>query len=202
ELPQQKIVQNGNYISIIGLAKAQTTYKVTVSGGVLDEFGQTLGKDETLTFPIGDPNPTFFGPDGMVVLDPAAKKPTLDFFTTNYEHLKVQLYSVEPSDFDGYLFFLRNQWNHDHKPRMPGKKAFDQLVATTKGHNELVETSLDLMPALHRSGLGQAIAVVEPYPWTNSWEPPRLYAWVQSTKLAVDAHVDNDTLVAFATDLG
>ena len=30
---------------------------------------------------VGDAHPTFYGPSGMVVLDPAAKKPTLDFFT-------------------------------------------------------------------------------------------------------------------------
>src|SRR5258706_14301386 len=97
---------------------------------------------------------------------------------------------------------MRNQWNHDPPPGMPGKKVFDQRVATTKGHNQHVETALDLKPALRASGLGQAIAIVEPYPWTNDWEPPKLYAWVQSTKLAVDAYVDADKLVAFATELG
>src|SRR5262249_11126323 len=38
-------------------------------------------------------------------------------------------------------------------------------------------------------------------PWRESYDPPRLISWVQSTKLAVDAHVDNDSLVAFVTDL-
>jgi uncharacterized protein YfaS (alpha-2-macroglobulin family) len=202
EIPGMKIVQGGNAISVMGLTKARTTYKVVVSGGVLDEFGQTLGRDTTLTFPVGDAMPTFFGPDGMVVLDPAAKKPTLDFFTTNYEQLKVRLYEVGPGDYDGWLDYLRNQWNHDHRPKMPGKKSFDQLVKTTSDKNQLVETAVDLQPALRKSGLGHAIAIVEPYPWKEKYDPPRIVAWVQSTKLAVDAYVDGDSMIAFATELG
>ena len=43
---------------------------------VLQLFGQTLGQDTTLTFPVGDPVPTFYGPQGMVVVDPGAKRPS------------------------------------------------------------------------------------------------------------------------------
>ncbi|MGE5183192.1 MAG: Ig-like domain-containing protein [Acidobacteriota bacterium] len=196
-----KIVQSGESISIVGLTKARTTYRVVVPAGTLDRFGQTLGQDTALTFPVGDAVPTFFGPQGMVVLDPAAKKPTLDFFTTNYEQLKVKLYSVEPGDYDAWLEYDRNRWNHDHPPAMPGKKVFDSLVRTTTDKNALFETSIDLQSALKHAGLGHAIAVVEPYPWKQRYEPPRMIAWVQSTRLAVDAHVDGNSLVAFATEL-
>src|SRR5690606_30819006 len=99
------------------------------------------------------------------------KKPTLDFFTINYEQLKVRLYQVEPSDYDAFGLYMRNRWNHDHPPKVPGKKVFDQLVATTSGDNRLVETSVDLAPALH-DGVGHVIAIVEPYPWTQSYQPP------------------------------
>ncbi|MBL9020100.1 MAG: Ig-like domain-containing protein [Myxococcales bacterium] len=196
-----KIVASYGVISVQGLTKARTTYKVVVSGGVTDAFGQTLGKDTTLTFSVGDAQPTFFGPNGMVVLDPAAKKPTLDFFTTNYEQLKVSLWKVSPLDYDAYGFYLRNQWNRDKPPKLPGKKVFDQLVKTAVGKNELVETQVDLQTALSKDGLGHVIALVEPYPWTEDWDPPKLVAWVQSTRLGVDAHVDAGELVAMATDL-
>ena len=201
EIPQQKIVQSGQSVSVIGMTKARTKYKVVVSGGLLDEFGQTLGKDTTLDFTVGDAVPTFFGPQGMVVLDPAAKKPTLDFFTTNYDNLKVQLYTVTPSDLDGYAHYLRNQWNEDKPPRAPGKKVFEQLVKTSAGNNELRETSVDLARALGAQGLGHAFAVVEPSPWKERYQPPRMIAWVQSTKLGLDAYVDAGTLTAFVTDL-
>src|SRR5262249_38686591 len=83
----------------------------------------------------------------MVVLDPSAKKPSLDFFTTNYEQLKVRLYKVEPGDLDAFAKYLREQWNHDHPPAMPGTKVLDQLMKTKTGWNELVETSVDLQNA-------------------------------------------------------
>ena len=44
--------------------------------------------------------------------------------------------------------------------------------------------------------------MVEPYPWKEKYDPPRLISWVQSTKLAVDAYVDADQLIAFVTELG
>ena len=210
EIPGAKIVQSGNSISIIGLTKARTTYKIGVSGGLLDAFGQQLGRDETLTFTVGDAYPTFFGPQGMVVVDPAAKRPTLDFFSTNYEHLKVRLYQVTPADYDAFGVYMRNQWNRDKPPRVPGKKVFDQLVAATKSSSsspagkpaggELVETAIDLSPALNQ-GLGHAIAIVEPHPWTQDYDPPRMISWVQATKLGIDAYVDAGEMIAYASDL-
>jgi alpha-2-macroglobulin len=195
-----KITQSGGYISISGMTKAQTTYHVVVSAAVMDGFGQLLGKDAELTFHVGDPSPTFFGPQGMVVVDPTAKRPTLDFFTTNYEQLKVRLYAVEPSDYDAFGKWMRERWNRNKPPKMPGSKKFDQLVKVSGGKNQLVETSVDMSPALTK-GLGHVIAIVEPYPWTQKWDPPQLVAWVQSTKLGVDAYVDNENLLAMATEL-
>ncbi|MEO8846442.1 MAG: DUF6049 family protein, partial [Kofleriaceae bacterium] len=200
-IPDAKIVQSGGMLDINGLTDAQTTYTVTVSHTVLDEFGQQLDKDEPVEFQIGDPQPTFFGPQGMVVLDPAAKQPTLDFFTTNYPNLKVKLFRVEPNDIDAFGVYMQNQWNHDHKPRMPGVAVYDQTIKTSAGHNKLVETSIDLAPALAKTGFGNVIAVVEPSPWTQHYDPPRMIAWVQATKLGLDAFVDSENLVALATDL-
>ena len=99
-----RVVQSGSAINIQGLTKARTVYKVRISGGLLDQFGQTLGKDAELTFKVGNAQPNFFGPSGMVVVDPSAKTPTLDFFTTNYEQLKVRLYKEAPADYDAYGF--------------------------------------------------------------------------------------------------
>ncbi|HEY5928057.1 MAG TPA: DUF6049 family protein, partial [Kofleriaceae bacterium] len=196
-----RVVQSGNNVSVIGMTKARTVYKVTVSSSIADQFKQTLGKDDMRTFSVGDAQPTFFGPSGLVVLDPAASKPTLDFFSTNYDSLKVQLYKVQPSDITAYGRYMRNLWNKDNPPRMPGTKVFDQLIKTKVAPNELVETQIDLAPALTKSGFGHAIAIVAPHPWPHPYEPPRMYVWVQATKLAVDAHVDGESMLVFATDL-
>jgi hypothetical protein len=108
---------------------------------------------------------------------------------------------VQPSDITAYGRYMRELWNRDKPPRMPGTKVFDQLIKTKVAPNELVETKIDLAPALNKSGFGHAIAIVEPHPWPHQYQPPRMYAWVQSTKLAVDAHVDGENMIVFATDL-
>ena len=206
-LPQQKIVQQGNFVMISGETAARTTYKVTVSHALRDAFGQDLGRDTTLSYVIGDPRPTFYGPSGMVVTDPGAQKPTLDFFTTNYGSLKVKLYQVQPDDLDAFGRYSRESYNREHPPQVPGKKVFDQIVPivqivkTSAAANKLVETALDLSPALHH-GLGHTIAIVEPSPWTEDYAAPQMVAWVQTTKLGVDAYVDGDSLIGFVTELG
>jgi hypothetical protein len=151
------VTANGNYVTVQGLTKGQTSYKTVVSGGVLDQFGQTLGKDATLTWKTGKAYPNFYGPSGLVVLDPGARAPTLDVFTTNYDALKVQLYQVAPSDYGAYGDYLENQWQRK-KPRLPGKKVVDTLVRVKGAADDLTETKVELAGALH-NGLGHVIAV-------------------------------------------
>ena len=137
-------------------------------------------------------------------LDPAAKKPTLDFFTTNYEQLKVRLYQVTPADYDAFgNCTCATSGTTINPPKLPGKKVFDQLVKTDAAARTSSSRRTSISsPALDKAGLGHVIAIVEPYPWKESYEPPRMIAWVQSTQLGVDAHVDGDNLIAFATELG
>ena len=201
DLPGAHIIAQGDYVLVQGLAKARSSYKVAIDGKLTDEFGQTLGKDVSDKFDVGDAYPQFYGAQGIVVLDPEAKNPTLDVFTTNYDQLKVKLYAVEPTDFDAYNHFLANRWNHDHPPTAPGRLVFDGTVKTSGGKNELAETHVDLTKALGKSGFGHVFARVTPYPWTESYPPPELIAWIQSTHLAIDAHVDGDSLLAMATEL-
>ncbi|MCE9579407.1 MAG: Ig-like domain-containing protein [Deltaproteobacteria bacterium] len=200
-IPGLKVIQNGSYVTLQGNTKAHTTYKVRISGGLLDDFGQTLGKDADLLFKVGAPQPTFYGPSGMTVLDPVAKQPTLDVFSVSYTGLKVKLYQVTPRDYDAWIYFQQHQWDRNKPPAIPGKKVFDQTIKVAGGKDELGETHIDLSPALGKSGLGHAIAIVEPSPWKESWDPPRLYTWVQSTRLALDAFVDDTDLVAWTTTL-
>jgi len=200
-IPGMKITQSGNYVTIFGRTRGRTKYTVQVSGGIEDDFDQTLGKDVTLTFRTGDAYPEFYGPSGMVVVDPAAKTPSYDVFTTNYESLKVQLYRVEPTDFAQFARYMREYWDVKRRPKLPGKKLFDQLVKTGGARDELTETHLDLTPALGKGDRGHVIAVVEPYPWKESYDPPRLHTWIQVSKIAVDAYVDGEEVIAWASKL-
>ena len=200
-LPDARIAPVGSSLVIAGATRPHTRYSVVVSGRVVDEFGQALGKDAALAWQVGDAVPTLFGPEGLVVLDPGAARPTLDVFSAGYDRLAVQLYAVTPADFDAYRAAMRSQWNRDRAAALPGRKRFDQPVATSGGAGQLAETHIDLRPALAASGLGHAIAVVQPATWTGDGQPPRLVAWIQSTRIGLDVHVDSDSLVAHATRL-
>ena len=136
------------------------------SGGVLDEFGQTLGKDATLTFTRRRRAPDVLRPErhGRARSGGEASRRSTSSRRTTSSSRSGSTRSRR-RDYDAFGHYLRNQWNHDKPPTLPGKKVFDQLVKTTVGKNELVETRVDLAPALTRSGLGHAIAIVEPYPW-------------------------------------
>jgi hypothetical protein len=201
DLPGQQNIAEGSFLSVRGATAAQTTYKVTIAGGITDVFGQTLGKDQTFTFRVGDPEPSFAAPSGMLVLDPQAKKPTLDVFTTGYTNVKVELRSVTPADLPAFTKALERMWDTDNPPKLPGKQAFKGNVKVTSDKGKLVETGIELAAALPKSGLGHVIAVVEPHPWTERWDPPRSYAWIQVTKLGLDAYVDQDDLIAMVTEL-
>jgi uncharacterized protein YfaS (alpha-2-macroglobulin family) len=200
-LPDAKIMQVATEVTISGDTTAQTTYNVTLASAIKDEFGQTLGADTKLTFAVGDAEPMFFGPQGLVVLDPQAARPTFDMFTTNYAKLVVKVYRVDPSMIDAFGFYLENRWNHDHAPKLPGTKVVDTTLTVDGPPNKLAETAIDLRPALDSSGLGHAIVVVTPSPWHESYPPPEVVAWVESTRLGVDAHVDADHMDVLATDL-
>ena len=97
---------------------------------------------------------------------------------------------------------MRNQWNKDKPPKLPGKKVFDQLVKTTarRRTSSSRRTSIS-QPALRRAGSATRSRSSSRIRGPSSYDPPRLISWVQSTKLAVDAYVDADDLIAFATDL-
>ncbi|HUQ06445.1 MAG TPA: alpha-2-macroglobulin family protein, partial [Kofleriaceae bacterium] len=200
DLARAKIHQNANYVTIMGPTRAQTTYKTRLAGGIVDRFGQTLGKDAELEWKVGKPMPNLFGPTGMIALDPGAKAPTLDVFTTSYDALKVQLYEVKPTDWEAYGYYMQHQWERK-KPRLPGKKVMDELVRIGGSPNELAETKIELARALGRGGFGHVIAIVEPSPWKERHEPPRLITWVQSTRIGLDAAVDATDMKAWVNRL-
>ena len=194
------LVPGGRELALVGNTLPRTRYRVKLGRALTDVFGQTLAKDVDATFDIGDATPTFFGPSGMVVLDPALPSPVLDAYTTNYSQLDVKLYAVTPGDLPSYVTFVNHQWDHDEPPVPPGKLAFAGLVRVPPGPNRLQDTPIDLASALHDKR-GDVVAVVVPSPWRGTGAPPRLITWVQATRIAVDAHSDGDKLVAVASDL-
>ena len=200
-IPDVHIAAAGRVIVIDGPTQPRTKYDVKIAAGLRDEFGQTLAKDVTVPFTVGDSEPSFVGPDGTIVLDPMAA-PALSYFTTNYDSLAVKLYRVTPADYGRFHEYVASAWPGAPPPKpVPGTLVVDTTMKTTPGANVLAESSVALDKALS-DGHGQLIAIVTPSPAADPKEPvPRMTSWVQATHLAVDAYVDHDQLVAFATDL-
>src|SRR5262249_28364041 len=92
--PGLQITAMSDSIFVYGAKKANTKYTITIAASIRDVFDQTLPAAVSSSFSVGPDVPTFFGPDGMIVLDPMAEKPTIDVFTTAHTGLAVKLYKV------------------------------------------------------------------------------------------------------------
>ena len=196
-----KIFPSGNSIYISGVKKGRTTYKITVDGSIMDQFGQTLGKTVTATIKVGSAPPTIYSQGGtMVILDPAAK-PVYSVYSTNYSALKVKVYKVQPTDWNKFTqFYRRINYDDGQKFAIPGSLVVDKVVNIENVADELVETRVDIAKALD-GGFGNVIVDIEPTVRRNKNDRQRVVAWVQSTNIGLDAFVDNEELVGFATEL-
>ena len=72
-LPGATVQLNYNSLTIQGISKGRTTYRVTVDGGLKDVFGQTLGEAETVRFDVSTAVPFLSGSsDILITTDPSA----------------------------------------------------------------------------------------------------------------------------------
>jgi len=191
----------GNMMYVTGKTKGRTAYKVTLDASLPDEFGQRLGKDDTLRFKVGEaPESLFAQGTGLVVLDPAVG-PRFSVFSVNHDKLKVQAYAVSPDDWTAYLKTIERVNNDPRDLAVPGKRVLDETIAPKGAADETVETVIDLSKAL-KKGLGHVVLVVEPTKQPKDpWRYQRVLAWVQATKIGVQAHVDDEEMLVWATAL-
>ncbi|MEJ7863142.1 MAG: MG2 domain-containing protein, partial [Pyrinomonadaceae bacterium] len=196
------IVPNGNTITIQGYKKGQTTYKVTVDGTLKDIFGQILGQPATAAFKVGSSEPRLYAQGGnMIVLDPLAR-PAFSVYSTNYNSILAKIYHVEPNDWAQFQEYVR-RINYDDKtqrPTIPGKLVADKRVLVKNQPDEMVETRIDLTEYLD-GDFGHLIVDIEPPVRVNQYDRTRIFSWVQATQIGLDAFVDNQELVGFATEL-
>jgi hypothetical protein len=210
EIPQVKIRQSYRAIQIEGVKRGNTTYTVTLERGIKDRFGQTLTGENQYIFKVTTADPTLFAPgDGLVVLDPSGPR-VFTVYSLNYPQLRVAIYKVTPND---WLQFRRYQsagyTNPKEIPGAPGKLVSDKIVNVQATTDQLIETAIDLSPALDQ-GYGQVFVRVEPVDRPEDKKKPvTVYAnrsniaqaWVQSTEIALDAFADKNQLVVWANSL-
>ncbi len=192
-------------IRIRGATSAQTTYTVLVSKDLQDIFGQTLGKDQTLTFKVGPAEPTLIGPEKMfLTLDPAAAKPAFTVHVINYNQLEVQVNAVQPADWPAFKSYLEQYQQGIAGASLPGRRVRDETMRLETPSDQLSEVSIDLSRHMDGSS-GQFIVMVRPpRGLLQRQEEIRwrtVHAWVQITPLGLDAFVDSSQMVVWATSL-
>jgi alpha-2-macroglobulin len=202
-IEQLKVSAGGNTLHIDGTKKPNTTYRVTIDKALRDIFGQTLGENQTVEFKVGDePARIGLSAQGLVVLDPQGPR-QLSLYSVNYQTVKVSLYAVAPEDWPTFQEYRRAIYQNQRvlKPATPpGRLVSSQNVELKQSPNEMIETPVDLSPALH-DGLGQVVVAVESVTPAGDRLHNPLLAWVQSTQIGLDAFIDNDELIGWANSL-
>jgi uncharacterized protein YfaS (alpha-2-macroglobulin family) len=201
-IPGMKVVARGNDVSITGRLKGRTTYVATFSERIPDTFGQTHEKEEKVTFRIGSAPRTLFAMGGnFVVLDPNAGA-RFSVYSVNHTALRVKAFAEAPETWKDMQKFMREVWNREQfPPDPPGRRVIDETVAVKGEPDELTETSIDLSKALS-GGSGSTVLVVEPTVRPkNRWEWEPIVVWIQVTPIGLDAVVDGEKLVGWATGL-
>ncbi|MCA9998017.1 MAG: hypothetical protein KDE56_19790, partial [Anaerolineales bacterium] len=196
---------NYNSLTIQGVTKGRTTYRVTVDGGLKDVFGQTLGEAQTVRFDVDTAVPFLSGSSEILITtDPSATEPAVTLYVMNYGQLKVQIYAVEPGDWPAYTAYRRNFDQQENAPTPPGQLVVDDTMTVEYEEDVLTETAVSLTEALNGRSSGHFIVVVQPPgPFQNEWERKgqTMQAWVQVTQIGLDAFADHSQLVAWATRL-
>ncbi|MBV9216318.1 MAG: Ig-like domain-containing protein [Acidobacteria bacterium] len=195
------IYPSGNYVYIQGYKKGRTTYKITVDGTLSDIFGQSLGKPAVATIKVGSADQSLYAQGGsMTVLDPTAKQ-TFSIYSTNHNAVRVKLYAVDPKDWAQFQDYVRHiNYDDGKRPVVPGRLVSEDVVSIANKPDEMVETRIDLSKALN-GGFGNVIVDIEPTVRKDKYDRTRIFTWVQSTQIGLDAFVDNEELVGFATEL-
>jgi hypothetical protein len=201
-LEGMKATVYGQQLNIQGRAKGKTTYKVTFAANLPDEFGQTLAKEDSRNYVIGSAPPSLFATAGeLIVLDPVVG-PKFSIFTVNHKSVRLKAFEVGPDVWDAYGKYMREEFRREtYPPDPPGRKLVDQIVEVKGEADEIVETRLDLAKPLGRAQ-GQVVIWVEPTQRPkNRWEWQPIISWAQATQIGLDALVDGDELIAWATSL-
>jgi uncharacterized protein YfaS (alpha-2-macroglobulin family) len=199
ELPGFKVEAWGDTLAVRGVSRGRTTYTVHLSSGIADAFGQPLEPGPALAFTVGPAPAALFAPGGdFVVLDPAGGA-HFPVHSVNHASLRVEAYVVGPEHWAAWQAYRQRGWR-DEAATPPGRRVIETTVRVGGGPDAVTETRIDLTPALE-GGVGQAILVVQPTVLSKDRRRERVQAWIQSTRIGLDAFADQETLVAWASDL-
>ncbi|CAF4486725.1 unnamed protein product, partial [Rotaria sp. Silwood2] len=219
----EHVEYNDQQLTIHNNSKPNTVYTLVIESEKLkDIHGQILEHDHVerpVQFHVHDSPPLMgdiSGATGMIIMDPAVlNDPFYPFMVYNYSELRLRIHRVQPEHYHPNLpcfqqYFYANE--QESIIELPGEKLVDEVIKTSCERDEPKEMKVPLKPYLtNNSGVGQLIISIEPTEkaWKecqhNQWQPkPRLSAWLQCTRLAIDVFISSGTnvkLTAWVTDL-
>ncbi|MFV0389422.1 MAG: alpha-2-macroglobulin family protein [Pyrinomonadaceae bacterium] len=201
-IERANIYPSGKYVYINGAKKGNTKYTITVNPSLKDGFGQNVTGDTVKTIQTGNAPSVFYPSTGvMTVLDPTAKAPSISVYSVNHKSVNMKVYRVAPTDWANYGKYLQQQYyDNGKRVQMPGFLLESKTLTLQTLSDEVVETQIDLSKYL-KNGLGNLVLDIEPTTKRDKWDSSRVLTWVQSTKIGLDAFVDNEELIGFATNL-
>ncbi|HUF04876.1 MAG TPA: alpha-2-macroglobulin family protein [Aridibacter sp.] len=197
------IYPSGNAIYFQGVKRGRTTYTITIDNSLKDVYGQTITGNATAKIKVGSAPPNLYAQGGfMTVLDPASKKPYFSIYTINHKEVRMKVYKVEPEDWSKYQKHVRYlDYEDGTKAPMPGTLIRNETVGIESIADELTETRIDLSRYLSNR-YGNLVLFIEPTVRKDKYDRSRVVTWIQSTSIGLDAFVDSNELVGFATELG
>jgi alpha-2-macroglobulin len=200
EVAGMKTSLYGNTLSIAGIKRGRTNYRVTLDSSIRDQFGQSLGASAPIVFNVGSAPPSLVAAGNQfIALDPSAQ-PRFSVYSINHSSLKARLYSVTPEDWPQFIGYMRTS-NDNEQAVPPGRLAYSETIPVSAQPDEMAETRIDLSKALNQ-GLGHVVIVVEPATLPKERNGrQKIAAWAQATQIGLDAFVDNSELVGWVTSL-
>lgn len=187
DVPDLKFQCYGSrYIQLSKSLEPFTSYKVTFSRELKDVYGQTLGRNKTITFKTGAYR-TALRFDRRFVTVPGSQKPTCLVRVKGTEKVGLTVYRVKPQDC---VRFLGNRYSYYR--RRSGKSDWfkehaNQIISrkTVKLKPADKEIKFDFKPYL-KNGFGQFVIEAKVYDSRNKREL-RTASWIQVTNLSIDA---------------
>ena len=210
ELKQVERNNGGDRIYLSARWQANTTYTVTLSPELKDQYGQALTGKRSFSFKV-DKSPANLALTDKILatLDPSMPA-ELPLYSTNLRNAKLTIQQVAPSDWPAFyqaIQKLRQERYDPKKPlQLPGKLLSQQTLAIKDQTDTLVTTPIALGQWLKEGKFGHLLvwveageATVKP---TNNDSPlqPQLI-WVQGTRLSLDAYSYPDKILAWGGDL-
>lgn len=186
---------------IMGMKNGKTEYRVRVSAGVTDVFGQKLGKEKEFTFTTTRMTPALVGVgQSMVILSPFSEKEIL-FHAVNHDALNVTVHRMTEADLKPWLDWMsERRRGKAGLADMPGEKLTTEKRPLTS-NDRWQKVPVNLTPYLE-NGYGQFAVVVAPVNQPkNRWQRQEEIVWVQITDIGISTYKDATSLHVAASEL-